>query len=89
MGCVVLTVIAGFIGDHLGSVEPVVEHRPPRVGGTPRTEGCVDAARTLLHRVPATDLRVGPERQVEWHAGAPDGLQPVRVVGGEPWRSLQ
>ena len=58
--------LIAILAEELG-VEPVIEHRPPRVGDAPRTEGCADAARTLLHWVPATDLREGLRRQVEWH----------------------
>ena len=58
--------LIAILAEELG-VEPVIEHRPSRVGDAPRTEGCADAARTLLHWVPATDLRVGLRRQVEWH----------------------
>jgi nucleoside-diphosphate-sugar epimerase len=55
-----------LLADELG-VEPCVDHRPPRVGDTPRTEGCADAARDLLRWEPVTDLRTGLRRQVEWH----------------------
>jgi len=55
-----------ILAEELG-VEPVIEHRAPRVGDTPRTEGCADAARSLLRWEPATELRVGLRQQVEWH----------------------
>jgi UDP-glucuronate 4-epimerase len=58
--------LIAILAEELG-VEPVIEHRPPRAGDTPRTEGCADAARELLRWKPATDLRVGLRRQVEWH----------------------
>jgi nucleoside-diphosphate-sugar epimerase len=58
--------LIAILADELG-VEPVIEHRPPRVGDTPRTDGCADAARDLLHWKPVTDLRTGLRRQVEWH----------------------
>jgi nucleoside-diphosphate-sugar epimerase len=54
------------LGEELG-VEPRVEHRPARVGDTPRTDGCADAARELLGWAPVTDLRCGLRRQIEWH----------------------
>jgi UDP-glucuronate 4-epimerase len=47
-------------------VEPRIEHRPPRAGEIPRTEGCAEAARDLLRWEPVTDLRAGLRRQVEW-----------------------
>ena len=58
--------LIAILADELG-VEPLIEHRPPRVGDTPRTEGCADAARDLLRWEPVTDLRIGLRRQVEWH----------------------
>ena len=58
--------LIAILADELG-VEPVIVHRPPRAGDTPRTEGCADAARELLGWEPATDLRIGLRRQVEWH----------------------
>ena len=58
--------LIAILADELG-VEPVIVHRPPRVGDTPRTEGCADAARDLLRWEPVTDLRTGLRRQVEWH----------------------
>jgi len=58
--------LIAILADELG-VEPSVEHRPERVGDTPRTEGCADAARHQLRWEPVTDLRSGLRRQVEWH----------------------
>jgi nucleoside-diphosphate-sugar epimerase len=55
-----------ILGDELG-IEPCVEQRPHRVGDTPRTDGCADAARELLRWEPRTDLRMGLRRQIEWH----------------------
>jgi UDP-glucuronate 4-epimerase len=58
--------LIAILAEELG-VEPVIEHRPERVGDTPRTEGCADAARDILGWKPVTDLRSGLRRQVEWH----------------------
>lgn len=58
--------LIAILADELG-VEPLIEHRPERVGDTPRTEGCADAARDLLRWEPVTDLRSGLRGQVEWH----------------------
>jgi nucleoside-diphosphate-sugar epimerase len=58
--------LIAILAEELG-VEPLIEHRPPRVGDAPRTEGCADAARDLLGWEPVTDLRIGLRRQVEWH----------------------
>jgi UDP-glucuronate 4-epimerase len=55
-----------ILADELG-VEPSVERHPHRVGDTPRTDGCADAARELLRWEPRTDLRSGLRRQIEWH----------------------
>jgi nucleoside-diphosphate-sugar epimerase len=83
------------LGDELG-VDPIVEHRPPRAGDTPRTEGCADSARELLGWQPSTDLYSGLRRQIEWHLrrrfvlGAGRGSVPAVVPVGadEAWRSV-
>jgi UDP-glucuronate 4-epimerase len=58
--------LIAILADELGIV-PDVEQHPHRVGDTPRTEGCADAARELLRWEPRTDLRSGLRRQIEWH----------------------
>ena len=74
-----------ILADELG-VEPCVEQRAHRVGDTPRTDGCADAARELLRWEPRTDLRSGLRRQIEWHLRrrltvAPPPAQAVPAVG--------
>jgi nucleoside-diphosphate-sugar epimerase len=58
--------LIAMLAEELG-LEPIIDRRPPRVGDTPRTEGCADAARAALCWTPGTDLRSGLRRQVEWH----------------------
>jgi len=55
-----------LLAEDLG-VAPRIESRPERTGDTPRTEGCADAARTVLRWEPRTDVRTGLRRQIEWH----------------------
>jgi nucleoside-diphosphate-sugar epimerase len=71
-------------------VEPRIDHRPPRPGDTPRTEGCAAAARSVLGWEPHTDLRTGLRRQLEWHVSrrlgisAPRSLAPICAVDRVP-----
>ncbi len=82
-----------IIADELGA-EPRIEHRPPRAGDTPRTDGCADLARELLRWTPVTDLRSGVRRQIEWHLrrrlrtqetpASSDNLSPLGVQAPPP-----
>jgi nucleoside-diphosphate-sugar epimerase len=70
---VVVGDLIAMLAENLG-VEPRIERRAQRVGDTPCTEGCADAAWNVLRWEPRTDVRTGLRRQAEWHLRRRRGL---------------